>query len=106
MRKNDYVILTIIFNKEEDGCWIAECEELGTSTYAKTLEQAEKEITEMVELHLNALESAGERENFFKKHNIKLLKGRPETTIRLNIPTDADFAKPFFHKFENSLQVC
>ncbi len=106
MRKNDYIILIIIFNKEKDGRWTAECEQLGTATYADTLEQVEKEIVEMVELHLNALESVGERKRFFKENKIKMFTGKPDKTVKLTIPTNAEFAKPIIHRFENSVQVC
>jgi len=106
MKNNDYIILAIIFNKEEDGRWTAECEQLGTATYADTLQQVEEEILEMVELHLNALESVGERKRFFRENKIKMLTGKPDKTVKLTIPTNAEFAKPIIHTFENSLQVC
>lgn len=106
MKKTAYIALTLIFNKEEDGRWSAICEELGTATYANSPEQAEEEIVEMVELHLNALESVGEREHFFEKNKIKLIKGPPEPTVRMKIPTNVGFAKPIIHTFRNTLQVC
>jgi len=76
MRESGYIILTIRFNKEGKN-WVAVCEELGTSTFGRSFEEAEKRIKEAVELHLNTLEDVGERDKFFKEHKIKFYKSMP-----------------------------
>lgn len=64
-----FVVLRLAFRQEEKR-WLGECLELGTATYARSLKQARKELVELVTLHLNALEDAGERENFFRENKI------------------------------------
>ena len=52
----DYVVgLTFDFLQEE-GQWVGVCLELGTSTYAESLERTQEELREAVELHLNEME--------------------------------------------------
>ena len=74
---NSYIVLTVAFRQEED-VWTVECHELGTATFGDTFEEAEQNITEAIELHLNTLEKVGERERFFKENNIKILKKLPQ----------------------------
>ena len=52
--------------------WEAYCEELGTATFASTLRKAKKLLKEMIKLHLQTLEDVGEKERFFREHNIPL----------------------------------
>lgn len=66
-----YVILDGVYF-QEDGKWIGECEQLGTATFADTLDKAQVELAEMVLMHLNGLEKVGQRSVFFKKHGIKV----------------------------------
>lgn len=82
-----YVVLKIEFKKEGE-MWLATCVETGTSTFGDTLEEAQEAITELLPLHLNTLEEVGERENFFKKHNIKILPKKPTAGTRCDIPLD------------------
>lgn len=72
-----YIVLTVAFRQEE-GVWTAECHELGTATFGDTFEEAEQNISEAIELHLNTLEKVGERERFFRENNIKILKKLPQ----------------------------
>jgi len=51
--------------------WLGECVELGTTTFADTFEDVQRELKDMIVLHLDTLESVGERDNFFKEHEIK-----------------------------------
>jgi len=76
-----YVVLTVEFF-EEEGQWTAHCRELGTATCADTLEDARKAIEDMIGLHLNALEDAGEREAFFERHGIRFSRTRPPNVRR------------------------
>ena len=65
-----FVVLTLAFRREGT-MWLGRCVELSTSTYARTLEQAKRELVEMVECHLNTLEEVGERERFLHEHEIE-----------------------------------
>lgn len=85
-----YIQLTFKFKKEGEN-WTAYCEELGTATYAKELEEAKKSIKEAALLHLNTLEDVGERERFFKENNIKLLSHiQKKKDISISGPFDQD----------------
>jgi predicted RNase H-like HicB family nuclease len=66
-----FVVLTFRFEREESE-WLGECVELGTCTWASTLEEVQVELKDLVTLHLNVLEKAGEREPFFLEQGIKL----------------------------------
>ncbi|MBI2941954.1 MAG: hypothetical protein HYY04_16110 [Chloroflexi bacterium] len=85
-----FVVLTLMF-RQEGRRWTGECRELGTATYGRTLRQTHDELVELVELHLNALEQTGEREHFFRKHNITLYTGEaaPAEVIQL-VPVDCE----------------
>jgi hypothetical protein len=85
-----FVILTLRF-WQEDRRWVGECAELGTSTYGRTLRQAHDELKELVLLHLNSLEQVGEREHFFRKHNIKFYTDTTPTEVPYMVPVDAEF---------------
>ena len=78
-----YVALTLSFEREGD-VWVGVCLELGTSTFADTLEECQSELQEFVEENLNLLEEVGERDRFFKKWGITIRDTRvpPSHTIR------------------------
>jgi len=86
-----YVALTFEFHKEGRR-WVGVCQELGTSTYSRSLPEVEKQLSQAVCLHLNTLEDVGERERFFKEHNIKLYAVKPRNeTITLPLVERANF---------------
>lgn len=58
----------------EGEIWIAECLELGTSTYASTLEDVRKELSEAVTLQLREMESLGFIEEFLRDHHVRLFR--------------------------------
>lgn len=88
MLGNGFVILTLAF-RQDGRRWTGECLELGTATYGRTLKQAHDELAEMVALHLNALEDAGECERFFKEHGIKFYSDDiPEEALAPRVPLD------------------
>ena len=95
----DYVELTLRFNREGSK-WVGVCLELGTSTYAKTLERVQKDLCELVTEHLSLLEEAGERARFFTEHGIISHPVRPKPhEIRIpNVGTDVLYGdtSPFF----------
>lgn len=69
---NHYIELTLIFEKEDDGRWTAECQELGTAIYSYSFEKAQEEIIEAIDLHLEGLCEVGELKRFFDENNIKI----------------------------------
>jgi predicted RNase H-like HicB family nuclease len=89
-----YIVLTFQFRKEGRR-WIACCEELGTSTFGRSIPEAEKRIEEAVFLHLNTLEDVGERDRFFKDNSIRYYRSKPSADIRICAPVRKEtFYKP------------
>jgi predicted RNase H-like HicB family nuclease len=76
MKELGYIQLTMKLYKDKDGRWVGECVELGTSNYGDTIEEAEEQLDESVQLHLNTLEMLGERDRFFQENNIKVYKSK------------------------------
>lgn len=68
-----FVVLRLEFHKD-DGRWSGRCAELGTSTFADDFEQVQKELIELVELHLNGLDDIGERGRFFEENEIRIYR--------------------------------
>ena len=66
-----YITLTLSF-EQEGSEWVGVCLELGTSTFADTLEKCQEELQELVTDHLNVLEEIGERERFFEEWGISV----------------------------------
>jgi predicted RNase H-like HicB family nuclease len=88
-----YVVLTLEFRKI-DRRWTAYCKELGTATFGRSLPEADERIKEAVLLHLNTLEDVGERERFFREHNIKLHHDRPKNIRVCVSPGTNTFIEP------------
>jgi predicted RNase H-like HicB family nuclease len=82
-----YVVLTLKFNKEGRR-WTACCEELGTATFGRSLKEAQEKILEAVLLDLETLEEIGERERFFKEHNIQLHRTKPGKDALIPVTAD------------------
>jgi predicted RNase H-like HicB family nuclease len=72
-----YVVLTFKFSKEDDR-WVGDCVELGTSAFGDTVDEALEVLKDLVALHLNELETLGERRDFFRDHGIKFYREAPE----------------------------
>ena len=68
---NGYVMLTLV-SAREGNKWVGTCEELSTSTYARTLKQCNRDLDALVVEHLDLLEEEGERERFFKRWGIEI----------------------------------
>jgi len=84
------VVLTLMF-RQENRRWTGECVELGTATYGRTLRQTHDELVELVALHLDALEAVGERERFFRTHDIRFYPdGAAPVEISSNVPVDTE----------------
>ncbi len=62
---------------QEDGQWVAECEELGVSSCGATLDEAVRNLREATDEYLNAIEEEGQRERIFREAGIRVLAGPP-----------------------------
>ena len=89
MSKEVYVVLTFKFHKEGKR-WLGLCEELGTSTFGRSLPEAERLLDEFVLLDLNTLDDIGERERFFRENNITFHKVRPVNDVTVSVPLEED----------------
>ena len=93
-----YVVLTYKFRRVNRR-WTAYCEELGTATFGRSLPEAEKKLDEAVLLHMNALEEVGEREHFFKEHNIECHHTEPKKDITVCLPLKQEvFVRPHIQR--------
>lgn len=82
-----YIVLTTIFRKEGD-VWTARCEELGTSTFGESFDEAKESLKEAIALHLNTLEKVGERKRFFEENGIPIFSGHPKNMRIPELPFD------------------
>jgi predicted RNase H-like HicB family nuclease len=89
MGAKGYVVLTHQFQKEGRR-WLGRCEELGTAVFGRSLPEAEKILSEAILLHLNTLEDVGEREQFFREHNIHFHSVKPKQAVMVSIPLKQD----------------
>ena len=95
MKAQGYVVLTLKFHKQGRR-WTAYCEELGTATFGRSLPEADQRLKEAILLHLDTLEDVGEREHFFKEHNIQLHQDKPRDNITVCLPINKEiFIEPF-----------
>ena len=76
MKPAGYIILKTRIEKE-DNRWVAYCDELGVSAFARSFSDANERLRELVTCHLNALEAAGIRERVFKENGIRLYGSKP-----------------------------
>jgi predicted RNase H-like HicB family nuclease len=76
----DYLILLNLEYSQEDDKWVGVCAELGTSTFADTLEELRHELREAVQLQLNEVNRLGFVQEFLRDHRV------PQIVIR---PTDS-----------------
>jgi predicted RNase H-like HicB family nuclease len=95
VKTRGYVLLTLKFQKSGRR-WTAYCEELGTATFGRSLPEADQRLKEAIFLHLNTLEDVGEREHFFKEHNIEFHLEKPRDNITICLPVNKEvFVEPF-----------
>lgn len=98
MKEKGYIILINTFRREGRR-WLGRCEELGTSVFGRSLPEAERILTEAVQLHLNTLEDVGERGRFFKEHDIHFHSVKPKHDITVSIPLKQDvFIHPYVQR--------
>lgn len=89
MKTRGYVVLTLKF-QQKGRRWTAYCEELGTATFGRSLPEADQRLKEAILLHINTLEDVGERERFFKEHNIRLYREKPLEDITVCLPINGE----------------
>ena len=93
-KTSGYAVLTFEYYKEGNK-WVATCIEFGTSTFGRSIIDAERKLDEAVMLHLKTLEEVGERERFFKEHKIEFKRTRQLSPDMRVYPTREDaFVKP------------
>ena len=63
------LVLTVDLDRHED-VWTGTCFELGTSTYADTLDEMRKELGEAILLQLNEVERLGFMETYLREHGV------------------------------------
>jgi predicted RNase H-like HicB family nuclease len=106
MRKPGYIIVTLKFRKEGRR-WTALCDELGTATFGRSIQEAKARLEEAVQLHLNTLEEVGECERFLRENGIAFYKEKPrgdrEVSVPLSLGLDA-FLLP--HVFPVRREIC
>jgi len=104
MKASGYVMVTLKFRKEGKR-WAAFCEELGTASFGRSIQEALKNIKEAVLLHLNTLEDVGEIERFFREHNITFHSHKPKRDeIKISGPIDTEtFIYPYIHPIYEEL---
>jgi hypothetical protein len=69
---NRLLLLTVEFVREGSR-WVATGQELGTSAYADSFEQARAEIEEAVSLQLNEVERLGFSDEHLREHNVSAI---------------------------------
>jgi predicted RNase H-like HicB family nuclease len=89
MKVAGYVILTHEYYKEGRR-WVATCKELGTSTYGRSISEAEDRLQDAVLCHLDSLEDVGETSRFFKENNIEFYRVKPKHSVSVNVPIDKE----------------
>ena len=97
MRADGYVVLTLKFSKENRR-WLGYCEELGTATFGRSLPEVDRKLKEAIIVHLSTLEDVGERDRFFKEHNI-VFHGTKPKVVEFSVPTKGDtFFQPHIQR--------
>jgi len=93
-RVGGYIVLTCKYY-QEGRKWVALCDDLGTSTFGRSLPDAQKKLREAVTLHLDTLEEVGETKRFFAEHHIQFYDRKPtDINICASLKDDV-FFRPF-----------
>jgi len=105
MKRFGYIVVTLKFRKEGRR-WTAICEELGTATFGRSIQEASERIKEAVLLHLNTLEEVGERERFLRENGIKFYRHKPKSDeIKCNHLDSNAFYTPFIPSISRELNA-
>jgi predicted RNase H-like HicB family nuclease len=79
-----YITVTFrAYRDDETGQFVSTCEELGVSSCGDDLDGAFDNLSEAVELYLEAIEDVGERERILRDRNIFVTPGIPPNEERL-----------------------
>lgn len=81
-----YILLTVYFHQDEDGRWLAKCQETSTSTFGESFEEAFESISEAIDLHIEGLAEIGELERFFDVHQIPIYHKKPSGIKSIQAP--------------------
>lgn len=104
MKPSCYIKVTVLFAKEKDGRWTAECQELGTATFGNTFEEVQEYIVETIELHLNTLQKNGQIERFFKENGIRIMRHvQKDEKAKVDVPFDKNV---FVNTFPVNVPAC
>lgn len=79
--KDDVPVAAVILNvslREEERRWLGECVELGTATFANTLNELRMELVEAIMLQLNQVEELGFVEDFLRDHGVTRVSIQPK----------------------------
>lgn len=89
----EYILLSERVIKEENGLFSAFCDELGTATFADTLEAASERLSAANTLLLNAAAANGDIEALFKQRGIHMYPaGRLDQSEHFRFePSEAHF---------------
>ena len=82
----DFTVALILDYQQEDDHWVGVCLELGTSTFADTLEQTELELREAVELQLNGMEDLGYLNEYLEARQVSILPLGPGEKEKVAAP--------------------
>jgi predicted RNase H-like HicB family nuclease len=69
---SNLVLLTLELTQEED-VWVGTCIELGTSTYADSLEELRGELADAIGLQLNEAMRLGFIDDYIQERNVRTL---------------------------------
>lgn len=75
----DFVLGLTLDYQQEEGQWVGVCLELGTSAFADTLEQADLELREAVELQVNGMEQLGYLHEYLEAREVQIIPINPVT---------------------------
>ena len=75
----DFVLGLTLDYQQEEGQWVGVCLELGTSAFADTLEQADLELREAVELQVNGMEQLGYLHEYLEAREVQIIPLNPAT---------------------------
>ena len=98
MKKKGYIVVTFKFRRDGKK-WSAFCEELGTATFGRSIQEAQRKLEDLVLLHLDTLEDVGEIRSFFKEFNIAFHSHAPKKNeIKISGPFDTDtYVRPYVY---------
>lgn len=82
----DFTVGLTLDYQQEDRQWVGVCLELGTSTFADTLEQTELELREAVELQLNGMEDLGYLNEYLEARQVSILPLGPGEKEKVAAP--------------------